>query len=115
MMQKEQMKLKSTATKKKGFDKSKAVINLVNHGKLTPHLERAIGEGEFPWEYKFEEKEDDDAWHPSGHCIPSTAELYKIAQESNGWHQGKRKACFASEDLSGRPFLASVPSVDCAE
>lgn len=67
---------------KKGtaFDRSKAVYNLVNRDKLTPHLERAAND-EFEWEYKYTAKEKDDAWHPSGHCTPDVRVLYDIARQ----------------------------------
>lgn len=81
------MKLKSTASKKKATNKAFR-NNLVNKNKLTPHLEKAIAEGEFHWEYKFEGKVSDDAWHPSGHCTPSINDLYHFAVEG---HKDERK------------------------
>lgn len=85
------------------LDKSAIVKNLVQRHKLVPHIERAIGQGEFEWEYKFEPKQDDDAFHPSGHCIPSAYDLWlgitnpepraygtgliKAFQVGHWWHQ----------------------------
>jgi hypothetical protein len=54
--------------------------NLAKKTKFAYHLDRVIGEGDFVWEYNYEPKEDDKAWHPSGHCTPSLAELYHIAK-----------------------------------
>src|SRR5690348_16993139 len=56
---------------------SKFVRNLVKGHKLAPHIDKSIGEGEFEWEAKFEVKQGDDAFHPSGDCIPSVYSLYK--------------------------------------
>ncbi len=50
--------------------------------KLGYHLDQAIGKGDFVWEYKYEPKKEDDAWHPSSHCTPSPAELYHYAIDS---------------------------------
>lgn len=62
------------------LDTSKFVRNLANKHKLVPHLDRAIESGEFEWEYKFPgPKEQDDAWHPSGHCTPSVYDLWQMA------------------------------------
>lgn len=61
------------------LDKTKLVRNLAVKYKLVPHLDKAIGEGDFVWEYKYEPKATDDAWHPSGHCTPTPLELYQIA------------------------------------
>lgn len=80
------MKLKSTAAKKKKNTSFRN--NLVNKDRLTPYLEKAIAEGEFHWEYAFNGKESDDAWHPSGHCTPSISDLYHYATEG---HKEERK------------------------
>lgn len=58
---------------------NKTVRSLVNKDKLTPHLDKALAEGEFEWEYKFDGKAKDDAWHPSGDCTPSLLDLYEKA------------------------------------
>jgi hypothetical protein len=72
--------------------------------RLVPLLERAIRTlGEFSWEYKYEPKVGDDAWHPSGDCTPSLTDLYyqatgaaeewdrsnmlKTFQVGHFWHQ----------------------------
>lgn len=44
--------------------------------KLVPHLDKAIGLGDFKWKFDYSPKEVDDAWHPSGDCTPSTRDLY---------------------------------------
>lgn len=58
------------------IDLGKVVKNLGQKYKLVPHLDLAIGEGEFTWDAHFEAKQGDDAWHPSGDCVPSLRELY---------------------------------------
>lgn len=58
----------------------KVVRGMGNKYRLVPHLDRAIGEGEFEWEFKFPgPKAIDDAWHPSGDCTPSIHELWEKA------------------------------------
>lgn len=85
-------------------DLSKVVKSLGQKYKLVPHLDLAIGEGEFEWDAHFEPKKGDDAWHPSGDCVPSLHELYlkasgqlapetisptlrKIFMTGHFWHQ----------------------------
>lgn len=63
-------------------DKSKMVRNLARNTKLVQHLDKAIGKGDFIWQYEYEPKKADDAWHPSGHCTPSVYELYHDAKGS---------------------------------
>lgn len=58
------------------LDSSKFVRSLVKGYKLAPHLDKAIGQGEFEWEAKFEVKKGDDAFHPSGDCVSSAYQLY---------------------------------------
>lgn len=62
--------------KKTGF------VKAFTKTKLGYHLDKEIGKGDFEWEYKYEPKRDDNAWHPSGHCTPSLAELYHYAKDS---------------------------------
>lgn len=61
------------------LDNSKFVRNLVKGHKLVPHLDNALGKGEFNWEAKFESKQADDAFHPSGDCVPTAHQLYTKA------------------------------------
>lgn len=61
------------------LDTSKFVKNLVKGHKLAPHLDRSIGEQEFEWKAEFEVKKGDDAFHPSGDCLPSAYSLYHSA------------------------------------
>jgi hypothetical protein len=80
------------------------VKNLAVKYKLVPLIERAIRDlGEYSWEYKYEPKVSDDAWHPSGDCTPSLTDLYyqasgageewdrtgmqKTFQVGHFWHQ----------------------------
>lgn len=51
--------------------------------KLGFHLDREIAKGEFIWNYKYEPKLEDNAWHPSGHCTPTLAELYHYAKDAS--------------------------------
>jgi hypothetical protein len=55
------------------------VKKLATKYKLVPHLERALSEGDFPWEFGYEPKPGDDAFHPSGDCTPSLLDLYEKA------------------------------------
>jgi hypothetical protein len=59
--------------------KNTVVRSLANKNKLTPFIDKALSEGEFEWEYKFDGKAKDDAWHPSGDCTPSLLDLYHKA------------------------------------
>src|SRR4051812_13127807 len=61
------------------LDKSNLVRNLAKKTKLVVHLDKAIAADEYVWEAKFEPKLGDDAWHPSGDCIPSLHELWQKA------------------------------------
>lgn len=61
------------------LDKSKMVKSLVKRTKFVQHLDRAIGQGDFVWDFDYEPKKGDTGWHPSGHCTPSPAELYHMA------------------------------------
>lgn len=47
--------------------------------KLAPHLDKYIGKGDFVWEFAYEPKQADDAWHPSGDCTPTLYQLYESA------------------------------------
>jgi hypothetical protein len=62
------------------LDKTALVKNLVKRHKLTPHLERAIAGGDFEWSFDYRPKIGDDAFHPSGHCLPSAYELWQMTQ-----------------------------------
>lgn len=64
------------------LDSSKFIRNLVKGHKLAPHIDKAIGSGEFTWNAEFGPKEGDDAFHPSGDCIPGPYSLYKSATTS---------------------------------
>lgn len=55
------------------------VKNLIKRHKLAAHIDGAIGQGEFKWSATFDPKQGDDAWHPSGDCVPSPAALYERA------------------------------------
>lgn len=85
----------------KKFDKNNVVRNLARQFKLVPHLERALQEFDEEWTFEYETKQGDDAWHPSGDCIPTVTELWEKAKglsdkpnfnKKNGmvghfWHQ----------------------------
>lgn len=60
-------------------DKSKVVRNLGKKYKYAPFLERAIADFDDPWQFTYQEKEPDEFWHPSGHCVPIATDLYAIA------------------------------------
>lgn len=61
------------------FDKTKLTKNLGQNNILVPYLDRAFDSFDEPWEFKYEGKESDDAWHPSGDCTPTVTALYKKA------------------------------------
>lgn len=53
------------------------VKNLATNYKLVPLLERAVERwGDDEWSFEYQPKQEDDAWHPSGHCTPSIYDLY---------------------------------------
>ena len=62
------------------LNKSQITRNLGRKYKLVPFLEKVFNNFDEPWEYKYEEKEKDDAWHPSGHCTPLATELWGVTQ-----------------------------------
>lgn len=66
--------------KKAAPDKSKLVKNLAKGNVLVPYLDRAFNTFDGPFEFKYESKKTDDAWHPSGDCTPTVTEL---------WHKAK--------------------------
>lgn len=55
---------------------SKQFKTLAKGDKLVPHLDNALGEGDFAWSFNYTPKGVDDAWHPSGDCTPSPRKLY---------------------------------------
>lgn len=59
----------------------KVVKNLGQRYKLVPFLDLEIGRGEFEWHFDFEPKKGDDAWHPSGDCVPSVHDLWLKTQD----------------------------------
>lgn len=68
------------------LDKSKLVMNLSKGYKLVPYLDKVFTDGfEDEWSFTYQEKEPDDAWHPSGHCTPPPRVLYAVAQGANSF------------------------------
>lgn len=61
------------------FDKTKLTKNLGQNNILVPYLDRVFDTFDEPWEFKYESKKSDDAWHPSGDCTPGVTTLYKKA------------------------------------
>ena len=53
--------------------------NMVKRHKLVTHLDRYLSKEVTDFEFVYEPKVGDDAWHPSGHCTPSVTDLYEIA------------------------------------
>lgn len=49
--------------------------------KLAPKLEKAIRDFDEEWGFKYEPKEHDLFWHPSGHCVPLASELFDLAHD----------------------------------
>lgn len=68
---------------------------LVSKTKLAVHIDRAIEQtGDFEWDYKYEPKKGDNAWHPSGDCTLTPRELFDKAigaTESDPIGAGLRK------------------------
>lgn len=62
------------------LDMSKIVKSLGQKYKLVPHLDLALAQEDFDWEFKYRPKQGDDAWHPSGDCTPSLRDLYLKAK-----------------------------------
>lgn len=58
------------------FDKSKLVRGLAQGRVLVPYLERALTGFDEDWEFHYEPKHGDKAWHPSGDCMPTASDLY---------------------------------------
>lgn len=50
--------------------------------KLGFHIERELAKGEFLWQYDYKPKLEDNAWHPSGNCVPSVHELWTGAKHA---------------------------------
>lgn len=63
------------------LEKTSLARRMVSKSRFTMYLEREIDKGEFPWEFKYEAKTSDDAWHPSGDCTPSLHDLYLKATD----------------------------------
>jgi hypothetical protein len=49
--------------------------------KLVPKLDKAIRDFDEEWTFKYEPKESDLFWHPSGHCTPKPSDLYDLAHD----------------------------------
>ncbi len=61
------------------FDKSKVVKNLAEGNVLVPYLDRVFQTFDEPWTFDYTEKQHDNAWHPSGDCVPVASALYDKA------------------------------------
>jgi hypothetical protein len=57
--------------------------------KLVNHLDRALMDFDEAWEFKYEPKTGDTAWHPSGHCVSKPTELYEYAQARLNGESGR--------------------------
>lgn len=68
-----------TLTKK--LDKGNVVKNMAKRYKLVTHIDKALGEFDEEFEFKYEPKVGDDGWHPSGDCLPAVTSLYWHAFE----------------------------------
>lgn len=62
-------------------DKHNFNRNLVKRHKLVPHLDRFLVTEPENFQFDYEPKKTDDAFHPSGHCTPSVTALYASAVE----------------------------------
>jgi len=52
---------------------------LVRRNKLVHHIDQSLNDWDGPFEFKYESKKTDDAFHPSGDCTPSVQELHARA------------------------------------
>lgn len=80
-------------TEKRNFTR-----NLVKRHKLAGHLDRYLSTEVEEFEFAYEPKVEDDAWHPSGHCTPPVTALYGLAKsiidgtaEKKQWDVGMLK------------------------
>lgn len=62
------------------FTKDSFVRNLAQGRLLVQYLDR-YDKYDQPFEFKYSPKTGDDAWHPSGDCLPSVQELYDNATQ----------------------------------
>jgi hypothetical protein len=53
--------------------------NLVKRHKFVTHLDTFLASEPTGFEFKYESKVGDNAWHPSGDCLPSVTDLYEKA------------------------------------
>lgn len=60
--------------------------------KLVPHLDKAIQEFDEEWEFKYEPKKGDFAFHPSGWCVPDPSTLYHSALDKLEGVEEKQKS-----------------------
>lgn len=58
--------------------------NMVKRHRLVPHLERFLSTEVTGFKFEMEPKVKDDAWHPSGHCVPAPSDLYHYATVDHG-------------------------------
>lgn len=70
------MALKFPTDEKRNFRK-----NLVKRHKLVGYLDEWLANEPAGFEFKYEVKGEDDAFHPSGDCLPSLKELYYKATQ----------------------------------
>lgn len=61
------------------LDRTKLVRNLATGNVLAPFLEREFERFDEPFTFTYTTKEHDDAWHPSGDCLPVASALYEKA------------------------------------
>lgn len=52
------------------------IRNLGKQYKLVTHIDRALAGFDEEFEFRYTTKGTDDAWHPSGDCLPLASELY---------------------------------------
>lgn len=83
------------------FDKTKLTKSLAQNNILVPFLDRAFDTFDEPWTFDYEEKGVDDAWHPSGDCIPQVTTLYANTVDAYKHITNGGKVQRASKDISG--------------
>lgn len=60
------------------LDPNKVAKTLGRKYKLVPLLDKRFETFDGPFEMVYESKVEDDAWHPSGHCMPPPSVLYAL-------------------------------------
>lgn len=89
--------------------KSKGYTKAFTKTKLGYILDKEIAKGDFLWQFDYKPKLEDNAWHPSGHCIPTLHELYTYAVDRpivEEWPEGEYP-----KNIKSRPIEAPLGKI----